>query len=426
VPDDMTVRLAALPKFGEGIGLHRMVDFAATLPAAWLEGLDAIKVTGSKGKGSTSAIAAEILRRLGVRTGLYTSPHLWRFHERIRIDGGPISDQDLVRHGEAALRWKDEYERRNPADRVGGFEVFTAIALAHFAANSVEAVVSEAGIGGRYDSTRIIPGRVVALTSVELEHTELLGKTRELIAYDKADLCSDGGVLVAGHLDKDIARRLRAYCGLRSVELVEAADPGAQFSDLRLALPGEHQARNAAVAITAVERWAARHRSDIARDHFEKAVRDAVSTVRWPGRMERISSDPEILVDVGHTPESLRAVAATVERMAGGKPVLLVTGVSADKDVDAILRAILPIATEVICTRAYHKGSDVARIASLCESIRPGIVWRSAEAIEQAVDLAVGRARETGAVILIAGGLFLAIEAWTHLQGASPRDLCFF
>jgi dihydrofolate synthase/folylpolyglutamate synthase len=446
VAEDIEVRLAGLPKFGAGIGLHRMMDFAATLPAPWFTGLDAIKVAGSKGKGSTSAIVAEILQRLGIRTGLYTSPHLWRFHERIRIDGDPIADQDLARHGSAALRWKDEYERRHPGDRVGAFEVFTATALAHFAASGVEAVVSEAGIGGRYDSTRVIPGRIVALTSVELEHTDLLGDTLELIAYDKADLCPDGGVLVSGRLDQDLSRRLPAYSALRSIEFVEAARPGtitrvtydsngmrfdldcpgAQLRDLRLALPGDHQAGNAAVAIAAAARWVEQNRPGTARDRFEQAVRAALGAVRWPGRLERISRDPEILVDVGHTPESLRAVAATVERIVAGRPILLVTGVSVDKDVEAILRAILPVATEVICTRAWHKGCDVARIASLCESIRSGIVRQSAERIEDAVDLALGRANQTGAVILIAGGLFLAIEAWTHLQGKSPRDLRFF
>src|SRR5436190_23744137 len=135
MPDDILDRLAAPPKFGTGVRLHRMLDFAATLPATWLDQIDAIKVTGSKGKGSTSAIVAEVLQRLGVRTGLYTSPHLWRFHERIRIDGQPIADDDLARQGAAALHWKDEYERRNPGDRVGAFELFTAIALAHFAAS---------------------------------------------------------------------------------------------------------------------------------------------------------------------------------------------------------------------------------------------------------------------------------------------------
>src|SRR5258706_2201548 len=112
--------------------------------------------------------------------------------------------------------------------------------------------------------------------------------------------------------------------------------------------------------------------------------------------------------------------------MAEGKPILLVTGVSADKDAESILRAVLPVATEVICTRAYHKGCDVARIAALCEAIRPGIVWKSAATIEEAVDAAVVRARQTGAVVLIAGGLFVAIEAWTHLQGNDPRGLRFF
>src|ERR1051325_10340633 len=114
--DDILVRLAGLPKFGAGVGLHRMLDFAATLPAPWFDALDAIKITGSKGKGSTSAICAQILQCLGIRTGLYTSPHLWTFHERFRIDGQPIPDSELARDGAAALHWKDDYEGRNPGD----------------------------------------------------------------------------------------------------------------------------------------------------------------------------------------------------------------------------------------------------------------------------------------------------------------------
>src|ERR1022692_2947720 len=197
------------------------LDALATEP--WLNRLDSIRVTGSKGKGSVSAIAAEILRHLGLRTGLFTFPHLLRFHERIRVDSECISSVELASAVNLVLGARDRLERQRAGDRVGAFEVYTALALQHFCARSVEAVVAEAGIGGRYDSTRVIPGRLVCLTSVELEHADLLGGSIEKIAYDKADLCCDGGCLVVGCIDPETLFRLRAYCQLRSIEIAEAA-----------------------------------------------------------------------------------------------------------------------------------------------------------------------------------------------------------
>ena len=194
------LEMLALPKFGAGIGLHRMRWALEQLPdRAWLENLDAIKVTGSKGKGSTASICAAILRQLGFTTGLYTSPHLYRFNERIKTGQRDILDEELAIAWEWFKAVKMDYERLHPNDSFGAFEACTAVAARHFANQRVEALVVESGIGGRYDPARTIPGRTAALTSVELEHVNLLGDRTELIAYDKADLCPPHGTLLAGN-----------------------------------------------------------------------------------------------------------------------------------------------------------------------------------------------------------------------------------
>ena len=439
--------LLGMPRFGAGVGLHRMLPFLEALPSAdWLKTLDAIRVTGSKGKGSVSVFCSEILRHLGFATGLFTSPHLIHFHERMRIDRRPIGGDDLV----AAVNWFDglrhQYERLQPGDRVGAFEGITAVALHHFCERRVAAVVAEAGIGGRYDPTRVIPGRIVALTSVELEHTALLGDSLELIAYNKADLCRPGGTLVLGEVDADVCRRLRGYCRVLGVELVEAGRhsqvsgvsfedhtmrfsmtcDGLRMEDLTCALVGDHQARNAALAALTVRRWLSHNRKPVADAVFEAAVRRALSAVEWPGRLQRVRTQPEIVVDVGHTQQSARAAAQTMRQLRPGAPILLVAGISTDKDVAGILSKLVPIATQVICTRARHKGADPAVLARRCEEIAPGIVWKTTDEVRDALDLAIDRALTDGMIVLVAGGLFLAAEAIVCLRGDDPSNLRFF
>lgn len=441
-------RLLDHPKFGSGIGFQRMQALLGQLPnPAWSTHLDALKVTGSKGKGSTAAVAAEILRQLGLKTGLYTSPHLLRFNERIRINQNDINEADLVE----ACTWYDSaakaYQQAFPNDHFAAFEAFTAVALHHFSHHHVQAVVAEAGIGGRYDTTRTFPGTTVALTSVELEHCELLGHQPEFIAYDKADLCPAGGTLVVGRIEPELVRRLRAYTRDRGIQLVDIRAEaevgevefvdwrmrfslrclGCDFGRLETPLLGEHQAWNIAVAATAVRNWLHRHRSEVGveQEQFREAVRNAAASVKWPGRLERLSLQPETIIDVGHTPQSMRAIVAALRSMPSDKPVLLVTGVSYNKDIRGVLAELLPVADAVVCTAAWYKGAPATEIEQHVRALRPDVPVQVIPTLEEATAYALERATRENARVLFAGGLFLAIEAMATLQHIDPRSLRF-
>ncbi|MGQ9369939.1 bifunctional folylpolyglutamate synthase/dihydrofolate synthase [Azospirillum sp. A39] len=445
--DDTIGRLMRLPKAGSGIGLHRMAWLLAPLlDTPWGRRLDAIKVTGSNGKGSVSRFAAGLLDRLGHPAGLYTSPHLRRFNERIVVGGRPIDDPALA----AAAGWfearRAAYAAEHPDDGFGAFEAFTAMAMHHFAARAPAALVAEAGIGGRYDSVRAIPGAVAALTSIDLEHTGILGATPELIAYDKADLCPDGGTLVVGAVDDALWRRLAAYAALRRIALVSWRDVGTvhavRIADGRMeadltvggvrldgvafGLLGRHQVVNALVAAGLVRAWLERRGALPDGDRFAAAFRAAVGEARWPGRLERVHEDPPVFVDVGHTPDAIATVLRDLPALAAGRPVLLVTGVSADKDVAGIVGPLAGAADAVLCTRAHHRGAETARVRAAAERARPDLAVEEAPTIEEAMARAVARARARGMLVLVGGGLFLAMEAAEALAGRDPRGLRFF
>lgn len=439
--------LLAIPKFGSGAGLHRMRWLCRDLSQSpWGSGLDAIKVTGSNGKGSVCAMSTAILQALNLEVGTYISPHLRRFNERISIGGQPIADQDLDEALDWFLSQQTEYARLYPADTIGAFEAFTAIALHYYARRQPHALVAEAGIGGRFDSTRVIPGHVVALTSLDLEHTNLLGNTLEQIAYDKADLCPDGGTLVIGHIDADVLRRLTAYCELRHITpiafdemcqlhttefgdnamIIDIEIEGTRFRDLKIGLQGHHQVSNAAVAVLLTRQWLNRHYPQLPKEQFIEAVYTGLARAQNTGRFQKISVNPDIFIDVGHSPDAVDYLVETVRSVIDDRPVLLVTGVSYNKEVEQIVWRLLSVANTVICTRAYHKGSPVADIAAIVRKYRSDLPTFEANTIEQALTLARDLALKRDMTVLVAGGLFLAIEAMQTLAGENPQDLRFF
>jgi len=213
------------PKFGKGIGFRRMRSVLKELfDSTWGSKFTTIRVTGSNGKGSVTAMTHSILRALGIRAGRFTSPHLFDFRERIVSEDAAISDDALER----ACAWvKGAVSRAmavHPDDTFGSFELMTATCLRGFFEADLPVGVIEAGIGGRFDTTRLLPGRLIALTSLDFEHTELLGNSLELIGYDKLDLCPDHGCVVAPRFADDLWSRLNAYCALRDVQLIDARE----------------------------------------------------------------------------------------------------------------------------------------------------------------------------------------------------------
>jgi len=443
---ELIAQLLNLPKFGKGIGLHRMHYFLNQQPIApWLSQVDAIKVTGSNGKGSVCNMVAAILKEAGLRVGLYTSPHLFRFHERIRVDNIDISDHNLQVVGQWVFKTIEEYEQCYPDDKCGAFEAFTAMALHYFATCQVDAVVTEAGIGGRFDSTRMIPGSTTAITSLDLEHTEILGSTLELIAYDKADLCPSEGTLVVGDIDSEVLRKLEVYCALRKVNLLSIRNccnfsqrryidnqlvfdvqyRDLNWKDIHLKLLGSHQVNNAVVAIVLAEHWLRLKQPNLSSSELESIVRCALANVSVLGRLQKVWEQPEIYVDVGHSPDAIKQLVNSIQQLWPSQPVLLVTGVSYNKDIPGILAGLASIPNRAICTRAWHRGGEVNIIANCLASLRPELPIDTAETIEQAVVMAKDLAIRYKMKVLVAGGLFLSAEFIQVLQGEDPRAIQF-
>lgn len=445
--DAALTRLLSFPKRGSGVGLPRFVRLAAPLfERPWLQGLEAIRVTGSNGKGSVAAMTSALLQALSIPTGLYVSPHLFRWNERVAVGGQHISDHEIVR----AMAWLEgrlaEYAATHPDETVGAFEAFTAVALHALDARAPKALVAEAGIGGRFDPTRALPGGLVALTSVDLEHTELLGDTAELIAYDKADLTPAGGHLVTGRLPDALFAKLVAYGKASRFTVERATDrlrvgavsygrthttadvlvDGMRIDGLRLRPLGRHQIDNAALALVLVRRFLTRTGREELLQYLPQAARVALTELGWPGRFERVHTEPEVFVDVGHTPDAALNVARTARDVFGGEPVLLVLGVSRDKDAAGIAAALAPIATEVFVTRSQHRGGALERVRDALLDVVPGLPITLAPTVSGALAAARARGLATGYPILVAGSLFLAVESIEVLAGRDPAGLRFF
>jgi len=435
-----------LPKYGDGICLARLAALleALAIDRTRLQRVSVV-VTGSNGKGSTAAMCAQIGRAYGLRTGLFTSPHLVRFNERIQVDGAEIGDEAfarLQRRIEAAIA---EVSKRL-GEKFGAFEALFALACLHFQESGCDFAAFEAGIGGRYDPVRLVGARETCVTSVDYEHVELLGNTLELIVSDKSDACVAGGTVVYGENCRGLRPHLVEYNRGRGCTPLfvrddiridnEVAAASGQHFDLRLgdhdfrrlelSLPGAFQVNNSAIAVTLFLLWLQREQPRVAPDRIEAAIRAGLREARWPGRLEIVSQDPLTVIDVGHTPDGIRQSLASVMAIHGGQDWILVTGASRDKKADEIVGALAPSFDTIICTTAHHKGADAQRIAAAAARANPEADIRVATTITDAVRLSEELARVGKNRIYVAGGLFLAIEYATVAKGGRTEDLNFF
>ncbi|MEH2623127.1 dihydrofolate synthase/folylpolyglutamate synthase [Bradyrhizobium sp. AZCC 1719] len=435
-----------LPKYGDGVCLARMAELlnALRIDRAWLQRVSVV-VTGSNGKGSTAAMVASIGRDYGLRTGLFTSPHLFRFNERIQVDGIEIGDDAFAQRKRLVDAAIADVSKRH-GERFGAFEALFALACLYFQDSQCDFAVFEAGIGGRYDPIRLIGARETCVTSVDFEHVDLLGNSLELIASDKSDACAAGGTILYGENCRQLRPHLLEYNRSRGctslfvrnevrIDNEAVAASGQQFDyqfgyhdfrRLELNLAGAFQFNNAAIAVTLFLLWLQREQPRKASDRIEAAIRAGLRNVRWPGRLEVIQQDPLTVIDVGHTPDGIRQSLASLTSIHGADGWILVTGASRDKKADEIVGVLAPSFDTIICTAAHHKGADPQAIATAARLGNSKATIHVATTIADAVRLSQEMAQEQQRKVYVAGGLFLAIEYATVAKGGRAGDLEFF
>jgi len=406
--------------YGQSFKLERMVQLASLLGDPQ-RATRAIHVAGSKGKGSTCAIIASILTKAGFRAGLYTSPHLVSFRERIRIDGTLISEADvgsLMNEVKAAV---DAMSGGAPSF----FEIYTALAYLYFKKMKADIVVYETGLGGRLDATNIVTPLACAITPISLEHTHILGETIAKIASEKAGIIKEGAICVSAPQDSDALGVIETTCAAKNAKLVlvgrdvrfeelRADDEREvfsvkglfdEYSNLNMRLLGAHQVVNAATAIGVIE--ALRFSGISIRP---EAIRKGVASLEWPGRLELVKGSPRVLLDGAQNQASAKALAASVKRLFSYRKLVLVLGISNDKDVKGILKELVPIADSIVLTK-----SAIAERALAPEEIQKQITPKDKVAvITQSVPEALAAARAKASkqdLILVAGSLFVVGEA---------------
>ena len=375
-------------------------------------------------------MTAAILQSWGLRVGLFTSPHLRSFSERIRIDGEPASASELqeamdhLRPRLSGLAWGD--------DPALAFEAVTALAAWIFVQRRVDVVVWEAGIGGRYDATRIFGGSVGVLVSVDLEHTAILGKTLKEIALDKADIVEEGASLVLGNLPPTVKTAVTEHCERRGVAVCPASleetwqEKG--LADLSLqggVFWGLYHRHNAVLAWITARRWLGQQPDNpTSADVLETHETEALSDLKLPGRMERVSAQPEIWVDVAHSPGALLQTAAAAREVAPNEEWVVIFGVSEDKKqrVNEMIEPLKGLSCHFVCACSHHRGLDAERVKRAVEGMETGASVSLMPDPESALDYA----RRLKRRILVTGSLFLAVEISEIVAGRDPKALLFY
>jgi dihydrofolate synthase/folylpolyglutamate synthase len=386
--------------FGMRFGLDRMRRLMTTLESPQLR-FGSLHVVGSNGKSSTTRMIAAILARHGLRTGAYLSPHLVSFGERIMVDVAPLSPQRFAAAVSRVVRAVELVDRLGgPEDRVTQFELLTAAAYSELAADGVDVAVVEAGLGGRYDATNVIPSRVQVLTSVGLEHTRWLGPTIRDIAGEKLDVVQPGATLVLGHgLHPDAEELAVRVAAERGAVLVRApADP-----EVPVAAPGGFQRRNFALARAAAEAYLGQLE--------QTAVEAAAAGIRIPGRLDVIDQHPLTVLDGAHNAEGMSALIDSLPELLGERARSLVAVVSilTDKDAAGMLSSLVPHCRSLVLTSSHNPR---ALPPATLESLSRQLGGPPTEIVPDPLS-AMTRARElagSDGAVLVAGSLYLVAD----------------
>jgi dihydrofolate synthase / folylpolyglutamate synthase len=404
-----TIRfLYSLERFGILLGLENISLLLDQIGNPQKQ-FPAVHVAGSNGKGSTCAFVSHILRAAGVHVALYTSPHLNDFRERVRLDGELVSKEAIV---DSAEKVRAVYDPK----RTTFFEFTTAMAFECIARMKPDIAVVEVGLGGRLDATNTVDSQVTVITDISREHEDYLGVGIASVAREKAGIIKPGIPLVTG------ASRTQAREVILGVA-AEASAPVSQFGkdfsgkrtgtcqftyrspnllmkDLVLSMPGSHQIKNASLAIAVIELL-----QDRGFRISNEAIRKGLMNTRFPGRCELLRTGPDVIIDGAHTPEGMRLLKSTFRKMYPGKRPLMLLGALRDKNYDALIKIIVPLAREVICVAP--QGERALNEEELRDLVKTyGVPADTAPSIREGFEKLLARATRED-VILAAGSLYM-------------------
>ena len=369
-----------------------------------------VHIAGTNGKGSTAAMTASILSKAGYRTGLYTSPYIYRFHERIQVDGVEISDEDLTEITEYVKPLADSMAQ-SPTE----FELVCCIAFEYFYRKKCEIVVLEVGMGGAWDATNVIEvPEVAVITNIGLDHTEYLGDTVEKIAETKSGIFKPHGHGVVYRSTPSVEAVYERVCAERDVSLRKADFDGLVLKahtlegqvfdcgsrkNLVLPLLGDHQLHNASVVLSIAdtligEGW----------NISEQNIYDGIRDVRWPGRFDIVCRKPLFIIDGGHNPQCIEALVKNIRDYLAGKKVVALTGVLADKDYADMYKPVMPLVDRFVCiTPPNPRKLEAEQLSRYLR--QAGAQAQASESILDGVKQAMDLAGEDG-VVLCFGSLY--------------------
>jgi dihydrofolate synthase/folylpolyglutamate synthase len=390
-----------------------------------------IHVAGTKGKGSASAMISSILTSAGYKTGLYTSPHLHSFTERIQVDGKPINETEFAKLVEVLQPEVETVNQFGAFGQLTTFELLTALAFVCFRKEEVDFQVLETGLGGRLDATNVVKPEVCAMTSISFDHMEVLGNTLTQIATEKAGIIKPGSIVVCSPQFPEAMRVIERVCSELGVRLVRVGSEviwhnkafsceGQSFQlngiigkyDLSLPLLGEHQLENAATAVAAVEVLA-----DLGVNISAESIVTGLALVHWPGRLQILKREPWFIVDGAHNVYSTKKLVEALKRYFDFDRMVLILGVSSDKDVRGIVAELASLASIVIATRSRHPHTaEPTELAA--EFWNWGIKLEIAEDVTSAVELALARATPRD-LICATGSIFVVAEVMEYMQNLS-------
>jgi dihydrofolate synthase/folylpolyglutamate synthase len=417
--------------------LRRMEKLLQPLGNPHLE-TKTVHIAGTKGKGSTAAMIAQVLITAGYKTGLFTSPHLHTLTERIRINGTSISEADFAALVTQLKPIVEAVNREATYGELTTFEILTAAVFAYFKKSHVDFQVLEVGLGGRLDATNVVRADVCVITSLSLDHTEILGDSVAKIAAEKAGIIKPGCIVVSSPQGKEATEVIEARCRQQQTSLIQVGrdvswnrtggDLHQQFAtvqgkidkyDLTIPLLGDHQLENAATAVAALE----------ALTHLgtKVSVQNMVqgfSQMDWPGRLQILSREPMVVVDGAHNAYSMRKLAKAIKEYFCYNRCFIIFGTSCDKDIPGMAQELKSLTKDIIITSSAHPRAAPASVSAK-EFAKLGIEVKVAQNVSGALSQALVVAEKTD-LILVTGSLFVVAEAIDHSTRYWNKDATRF